>query len=143
MITAKEKIEQTLKILGIEPVDAWQEEDQWFLLENNGQYVIVREKEASIENSNDKVSTVNIFAPVITIPETMPLDFYKEIFAISNDIADGTSLQIENNKTLIMSIYILNEFYTADFGIQCINNIIFWAKKLKPNLEWKYKDSLF
>ena len=140
METAKEKIEQTLFNIGVKPSDAWQEDDGWYLLENNGQLIIIREKEATVETTNEIISTVNIFTPVTSITETMPIEFYKEIFSINNDIADGTSLQIANNKTLFMNIYIIREFYTPEFGIQSINNIIYWARKLKPELEWKYKD---
>ena len=140
METAKEKIEQTLINIGVAPSDAWKEEDDWYLLENNGQLIIIREKEATVESTNEIISTVNIFAPVISITETMPVEFYKEIFSINNDIADGTSLQIAGNETLFMNIYILQEFYTPDFGIHSIKNIITWARKLKPELEWKYKD---
>ena len=140
METAKEKIEQTLINIGVVPSDAWKEDDDWYLLENNGQLIIIREKEATVESTNEIISTVNIFAPVTSITETMPVEFYKEIYSINNDIADGTSLQIAGNKTLFMNIYIIQEFYTPEFGIQSINNVIIWARKLKPELEWKYKD---
>ena len=140
METTKEKIEQTLINIGVAPSDAWQEDDGWYLLENNGQLIIIREKEATVESTNEIISTVNIFAPVTSITETMPVEFYKEIFSINNDIADGTSLQIADNKTLFMNIYIIQEFYTPDFGIVNIKNIIYWARKLKPELEWKYKE---
>ena len=141
METAKEKIEQTLINIGVAPSDAWKEDDDWYLLENNGQLIIIREKEATtVEGNNELINTINISAPVISISETMPIEFYKEIISINNDIADGTSLQIANNKTVFMNIYIIQEFYTPEFGIQSINNVIIWARKLKPQLEWKYKD---
>jgi hypothetical protein len=141
METAKEKIEQTLINIGVAPSDAWKEEDDWYLLENNGTLIIFREKEATtVEGNNELINTINISAPVISISETMPIEFYKEIISINNDIADGTSLQIAGNKTLFMNIYIIQEFYTPEFGIQSINNVIIWTRKLKPELEWKYKD---
>ncbi len=143
METAKEKIEQTLINIGVAPSDAWKEEDDWYLLENNGTLIIFREKEATtVEGNNELINTINISAPVISISETMPIEFYKEIISINNDIADGTSLQIANNKTVFMNIYIIQEFYTPEFGIQSINNVIIWARKLKPQLEWKYREYL-
>ncbi|NBU98922.1 MAG: hypothetical protein EBS19_12065, partial [Spirochaetia bacterium] len=120
METAKEKIEQTLINIGITPSDAWKEDDDWYLLENNGTLIIFREKEATVESTNELINTINISAPVISISETMPIEFYKEIISINNDIADGTSLQIANNKTVFMNIYIIDEFYTPDFGIHSI-----------------------
>ena len=142
MDTAKDKIEQTLINIGITPSDAWKEDDDWYLLENNGLLIIFREKEATVESTNELINTINISAPVMSISETMPIEFYKEIISINNDIADGTSLQIVNNKKVFMNIYIIEEFYTPDFGMHSIKNIITWARKLKPELEWKYREYL-
>ena len=134
-------IEDGISKFGIAGNTCWDSENQRYHLVKGSANLFIRYLKLPISNTDETKNIIEFYSPLFRIHNDMPIEFYKEILALNDNISDGVSLSIGKGY-LIMKVCIIEDYLDSDLAFENMSNMLFWSDKLDDELLEKYRESI-